>query len=163
MGGRRHLEGSMHRSLDGRVVTIQGQRIAGLGGVFRGQIWRPPEPRKYLNMDALKASRFFKPTPYLEGKLLTNASSIWPVTYDKLSLESADILVLHEAPSCHPHGFSELDDLANKMGVRAVFHGHHHELMDYSADTERMGFRTFSVPYQGVMTKHGELVWMPTP
>lgn len=157
----RNLEGSMHRSLDGRVVAIQGRRIAGLGGVFRGQIWRPPEPQRFHNMEALKASRFFKPTPYLEGKLLTNSSSIWPETYDLLSLKSADILVLHEAPSCHPHGFSELDDLANSLGASTVFHGHHHELMDYSADAERMEFEAFSVPYQGIMTVHGELLWMP--
>lgn len=158
----RNLETSTHRSLDGRVVTIQGQRIAGLGGVFRGLIWRPPEKQKYSNMDAFKASRFFKPTPYIEGKLLTHSSSIWPDTYDQLALECADILVTHEAPSCHPHGFTALDDLALSMGVTSVFHGHHHELLDYSEAADRMGFRSFSVPYRGIMTMHGELIWRPS-
>ena len=30
------------RNLHGRVVEIAGVRIAGLGGVFRGQVWSPP-------------------------------------------------------------------------------------------------------------------------
>ena len=32
------------RNLHGRVVEVAGVRIAGLGGIFRGQVWRPPEP-----------------------------------------------------------------------------------------------------------------------
>jgi predicted phosphodiesterase len=32
------------RNLHGRVVEIAGVRIAGLGGVFRGQVWMPPGP-----------------------------------------------------------------------------------------------------------------------
>ena len=36
------------RNLHNRVVEIQGQRIAGLGGVFRGQIWMPPNKPMYL-------------------------------------------------------------------------------------------------------------------
>ena len=36
-----------NKNLDGRVVEIAGVRIAGLGGIFRGQVWRPPEPRAY--------------------------------------------------------------------------------------------------------------------
>lgn len=30
------------RNIHGKVVDIQGVRIAGLGGVFRGHIWMPP-------------------------------------------------------------------------------------------------------------------------
>lgn len=30
------------RNLHGRVVEIDGLRIAGLGGIFRGQVWAPP-------------------------------------------------------------------------------------------------------------------------
>src|SRR3546814_8891455 len=36
-----HLPGSWHRCLDGRVVEIDGVRVAGLGGVFRGEVWYP--------------------------------------------------------------------------------------------------------------------------
>ena len=37
------------RNLHNRVVEIQGQRIAGLGGVFRGQIWMPPNKPMYFD------------------------------------------------------------------------------------------------------------------
>lgn len=36
------------RNLHNRVVDIQGTRIAGLGGVFRGQIWMPPNRPMFL-------------------------------------------------------------------------------------------------------------------
>lgn len=35
-----------HRNLHGRVVDIAGVRIGGLGGIFREQVWKPPEPPK---------------------------------------------------------------------------------------------------------------------
>ena len=38
-----------------------------------------------------------------------------------------DILITHEAPSCHRLGFSEIDDLAEIMGVKLIVHGHYHE------------------------------------
>ena len=38
----------------------------------------------------------------------------------------ADILVAHEAPSTHQHGFAALVDLARALRVRLVVHGHHH-------------------------------------
>ena len=156
-----NLSDSMHRNLDGRVVTIQGRRVAGLGGVFRGAVWRPPEPQNHQSMEAFKQSRFFKATAYPEGQLLKHCSSIWPATYDALALFKADILVSHEAPSCHQHGFEELDFLAQSLGVNRLFHGHHHQKMDYSNHTERMGFAAFSVPFQCIMTIDGELVWAP--
>ena len=34
------------RNLHGRVVEIAGYRVAGLGGIFRGKIWNPAEPRE---------------------------------------------------------------------------------------------------------------------
>lgn len=158
-----NLSDSMHQNLDGRVATIQGKRVAGLGGVFRGAIWRPPEPQNHLNMEAFKQSRFFKPTQYVEGQLLKHCSSIWPDTYNALTIETADILVTHEAPNCHHHGFNELDELARILGVKQLFHGHHHRITDYSMDTDRMGFEAFSVPFRGIMTIEGELIWMPRP
>lgn len=39
------LQGSMHRCIDGKVVEIDGLRVAGLGGVFRGEIWYPREEK----------------------------------------------------------------------------------------------------------------------
>jgi cytosine/adenosine deaminase-related metal-dependent hydrolase len=44
-----------------------------------------------------------------------------------LSKLRADILVTHEAPSCHPYGFAAIDALARAMGVVRSFHGHQHD------------------------------------
>jgi len=43
------------RNLHGRVVEVAGQRIAGLGGIFRGQIWAPPDMPKYASKAAYLA------------------------------------------------------------------------------------------------------------
>ena len=46
--------------------------------------------------------------------------------HETLGQLRADILVTHEAPSCHPNGFVAIDELARRMGVRLIVHGHHH-------------------------------------
>ncbi|TPQ25375.1 metallophosphoesterase family protein, partial [Cupriavidus pinatubonensis] len=58
-------------------------------------------------------------------------STIFPQTYNALSSQHADVLVSHEAPACHPHGFEAIDTLIEAMGVKRAFHGHHHESMAY--------------------------------
>ena len=156
-----NLTSSNHRNLDGRVMTIQGKRIAGLGGIFRGAIWRPPTSSAYKNIEEFKQSRHFNPTPYPQGQLLKHCSSIWPDTFDALAKEAADILVTHDAPSCHEYGFEALDSLAQCLGVKQLFHGHHHQKVDYSKHTERMGFSAFCVPFQSIMSIEGEIVWAP--
>ncbi len=37
------------------------------------------------------------------------------------------LLVIHEAPSSHRHGFEALELLAKDLGVRMVIQDHHHE------------------------------------
>ena len=37
------------RNLHGRVVEIGGVKVAGLGGVFRGEIWYPTTPESVVN------------------------------------------------------------------------------------------------------------------
>lgn len=54
-------------------------------------------------------------------------TAIFPDTYNRLAVLEADVLVTHEAPGCHRHGFEELDLLAGAMGVRWIVHGHHHQ------------------------------------
>ena len=44
------------------------------------------------------------------------------------------MLVTHEAPGGHPHGWPALDDLATSMGVKALVHGHLHQQIDYAAE-----------------------------
>src|SRR3546814_18719562 len=66
------------------------------------------------------------------GKALKHLSTIFPQGYDRLAKEKADILVVHEAPSCHPHGFEAIDLLAQVMGVKRGFHGHNHDCREDS-------------------------------
>jgi predicted phosphodiesterase len=53
-------------------------------------------------------------------------ASIFPEDHQALQRKRADILVTHEAPCSHPHGFVGIDQLAKDMRVGLVVHGHHH-------------------------------------
>ena len=37
------------------------------------------------------------------------------------------MLITHEAPSSHRHGFAAIDRLAEAAKARLIVHGHHHE------------------------------------
>lgn len=112
--------------LDGRIVTIGGARIAGLGGVFRGKVWRPGGAEHYHTR--AEWLRFNPRTAYWRGGLpLKHRSSIFPEDFDALRDERADVLVTHEAPGCHSHGFVAFDNLARRLGARFLLHGHIHE------------------------------------
>lgn len=148
------------RNLHGRVVTLpDGTRIAGLGGVFRGRVWMPPEEPLFESMRG-HGERTPTYDRWRSGPSLKHWSSIYPETVDQLATLEADVLVTHEAPSCHPSGFEVIDDLARAMRVRAVFHGHHHDRLDYGASTARLGFRAHGVGLRGVTDLDGELVVM---
>lgn len=149
---------SWHRNLDGRVVTIEGLRIGGLGGVFRSEIWHPDISRKFDSFTQFEASRHFNKTPHLAGRLLKHSSTIWPAVYDAMSLLRADVLLTHEAPSCHEHGFGVLDDLGRAMGIKVLFHGHHHRNMNYRALEGALGFRAYGVGFRCITDVHGGLL-----
>src|SRR5690606_16684136 len=83
------------------------------------------------------------PPPELKGKALTHLSSIFYETWLDLTGLQADILVCHEAPTCHPHGFAAIDALAREMAVKQVFHGHHHENHVYGR--QEGGYEAFGV------------------
>lgn len=133
------------RNLHGTVQSIAGKRIAGLGGIFRGAIWRPPEEPvtfSYQQWEQQQAAEWVNQFDEAAvrhhemvqaGKRLTHQSSIFCDDYYALVDEPADILVTHEAPACHPLGFKEIDELAVTMGVQRVIHGHHHEDLNYDA------------------------------
>ena len=55
----------------------------------------------------------------------------FPSDIEILENQQADVLICHEAPKPHPMGFQVINDLAMKMGVKLVFHGHHHENFTY--------------------------------
>jgi hypothetical protein len=175
-----NLQGSMHRNIDGKVITVDGLRVAGLGGIFRGEVWHPEidggkpthatyaEYEKHIRSNAnLKRRLTKKDLAQLQavppdrqwssavldqsrmGKLLKHHSSIFPADYERLADQKADILITHEAPSCHPHGFKEIDLLAQVMGA-TVCHGHHHDALDYSRHWDTLGIKAYGVGFCGI-------------
>ncbi|MBK1669031.1 hypothetical protein CKO28_13415 [Rhodovibrio sodomensis] len=119
------LEGG---NLNARVADLGGVRVAGLGGVFRSKIWHP--------LDGDGTVRFATRAEYLAiqkpqarwrgGMPLKQRVSIFYEDFDALAGKRADVLVTHEAPSCHPYGMGEFDDLARSLGASLIVHGHHH-------------------------------------
>jgi len=122
---RQSLFGSAwnERNFHGKVRTIAGIRIAGLGGIFRQRIWHPDQGIRFHSRSAWHEAH-----PHLRQQQRSHHhdSTIWPEEYEELAKQRADVLMLHEAPSSHWHGFEELDELAEAMGVRLIMHGHHH-------------------------------------
>ncbi|MDX8397564.1 MAG: metallophosphoesterase [Mariprofundaceae bacterium] len=112
------------RSLHGRVEQLCGVRVAGLGGIFRESIWHPDKGIEYASRKQWKLAHNLKKFTQKERK---HESTIWPEDYDKLAKQRADILVLHEAPDCHRLGLTVLSQLGERLGVRLIVHGHHHE------------------------------------
>ncbi len=146
-----------HRNLHGRVVTIAGIRLGGLGGIFRGQVWKPPEPPK--SESAKEYTRTVgRSGRWRDGLPLRHRSTIFPDVYAALAKQRADVLVPHEALSAHHHGFQALDELARSLQVRASFHGHDHVNMDYRRHWEQLGHQAFSVGFCGITALDGTVI-----
>ncbi len=148
------------RNLHGRVVEIAGVRIAGLGGVFRGEVWHPPGEIQHEAFAALERSEANRPSvkAYRNERARKHRSSIFPDEYFQLVGQRADILITHEAPSCHPHGFDAIDELARSMVVRTTFHGHHHDRPDYTSHREHLGFEAYGVGFCGITDQDGNII-----
>ncbi len=169
-----------HRNLHGRMVTIDGLRVAGLGGVFREEIWWPVPVDADSHYDSYAdyqrhseagrglAARISTKNRNEElsrqgqmsgakavGKLLKHCSSIFPSVYYDLAMQEADVLVTHEAPSCHPNGFVAIDELARSMRVQKSFHGHQHDNLDYQPKWDAMGFKAYGVGLRGIKDLNG--------
>ena len=80
------------------------------------------------------------------GVPLRHRTSIFPSDIEAIENEQADILICHEAPKPHPMGFRVINQLAEKLGVRHVFHGHHHDNVEYKTNfpykITNVGFRS---------------------
>lgn len=120
--------------IGGQVIEVGGLRIAGLGGVFKPRIWYPraDEPNAKIAPPSFNTRREFlyslKPTEHWRGGLpLWHRDSIFPEDFAHLARHRFDVLVTHEAPSCHRHGFAAIDRLAEVAAARLIVHGHHHE------------------------------------
>jgi hypothetical protein len=76
-----------------------------------------------------------RPDEHWRGGLpLWHRDTIFPEDIEALSVQTFDILVTHEAPSCHRHGSAALDALARAGGARLIVHGHHHEAYEAMLD-----------------------------
>lgn len=157
-----HLFGSAlaHRNLHGRVVEIDGKRVAGLGGVFREKIWMPPSQAKFRSQkDLLSACR--KGDLWRGGIPRKHHATIFWQEYKLLWEQQADILVTHEAPSCHRYGFKVLDELAQALGVSTAFHGHHHEQYSKRICSDRI--TVHGVGKAGVSDEYGNVLIVGKP
>lgn len=120
-----HPEGNLH----GRAVELDGARIAGLGGVFRGRVWHPrlgdEAPVWKTRADLLEHTP--KQARWRSGLPLRHRSTIFPEDLEALrGVGPVDVLVTHEAPTAHRSGFAGIDQAATACKARLVIHGHHH-------------------------------------
>ncbi|MCK4840733.1 MAG: metallophosphoesterase [Methylococcales bacterium] len=133
-----------------KVKEIAGLRIAGLGGIFLGRVWYPPRKPKWRSKQHFLGSQSGNDKSVELS--LKYQSAIWYDEWIKLKKLKADILVTHEAPRSHPHGFIAIDQLAEAMGVKQIFHGHLHE---YYSTTIRKGIKVVGVRDAGVADLSG--------
>jgi predicted phosphodiesterase len=144
------------RNIHGRVVMLpDGTRLAGLGGVFRETVWHPSSASARLGAPAYRSrTEHARVTPRQDrwqgGPPRKHLGTIYPDEVDLLASLGADVLVTHEAPTCHPCGFALLDALAQVMGVKVTVHGHHHDRLDSSAWWSEQGFKSFGVGLRGI-------------
>jgi len=151
------------RNFHGRIVEIAGFKVAGLGGVFRSKIWdprRPIEEAAFQSSDAMRRT-MKREERWRDGISRKHRSSIFPVDYQQLLRSGhSDILVTHEAPAAHPHGWQVIDELAETLGVQLVVHGHHHQNIDYHAE----GMQTAAAPFRAFGVDMGShLAWPRDP
>ena len=90
-----------------KVKEIAGLRIAGLGGIFLGRVWYPPRAPKWQSKQHYLSSLSVKHEP--EQLSLKYQSAIWYDEWVALKKLKADVLVTHEAPRSHKHGFIAID------------------------------------------------------
>lgn len=152
-----------HRNLHGRIVEIAGFKVAGLGGIFRSKIWdprRPIEEAAFQSSDAMRRT-MKREERWRDGISRKHRSSIFPADYQQLLRSGpSDILVTHEAPAAHPHGWRVIDELAEKLGVQLVVHGHHHQSIDYLAE----GMQSAAAPFRAFGVDMGShLAWPRDP
>ena len=153
-------------NIHGRVVALpNGLRIGGLAGVWRESVWHPDRSSMRQGEPAWRSRlAHARATPRQDrwdGELppRKHLSSIYPDELARLGTLRADILVSHEAPGYHPHGFTLLDELARSMQVRWTVHGHHHDALDSSRSWDKQGFASHGVALRGVSALYPDGRW----
>lgn len=116
-------------NLHGRCREVAGMKVAGLGGVFKARIWYP----RFESVPPAYSDRrdYLRDTPRRDrwrgGLPLRVRDAIFPEDVTALRNMRTDIMVSHEAPSYHLHGFVGIDAAAELCRARLIVHGHHHE------------------------------------
>jgi predicted phosphodiesterase len=120
-----HPEGN----LQGKWCQLGGRIVAGLGGVFKEKLWYPRfEDSGPRHASRAEFMRWLPKTDRWRGGLpMKIRDAVFPE--DALALQGlrVDVLVTHEAPSCHRHGFVGIDNAAHACRAQLIVHGHHHE------------------------------------
>jgi hypothetical protein len=116
-----------------RVSTIGAIRVAGLPGVFKPRVWQPNEGRPSFHTRSAFRESLRPGEAWRDGLPLFHRDTIFPEDFERLAALRCDILVTHEAPSTHAHGFAVIDALAEACGAGLIVHGHHHH--SYEART----------------------------
>lgn len=146
--------------LHGRVVELDGVRVAGLGGNFLGRVWYPPEAPRIASR---KEATHRHPNLVRRGQIHAPSlnGAIYKDELDALARQRADILVTHEAFSCHHHGWEVLDQLARDLRVVRAFHGHTHDdrTAEYALERDRLGFDAVAVNFRSIKNGLGEMVF----
>ena len=136
-----------------RVFSVGGLRFAGLPGVFKPRVWCPPDPPRFQTRAGFLAS-LRADEGWRGGLPLWHRDTIFPEDFERLGAERFDVLVTHEAPSSHEHGFGVIDGLASDCGARLVVHGHHHR--SYAAVLDNgVGVRGLGMAEVWVLPRHG--------
>lgn len=141
-------------NLHGRVANVAGIRIAGLGGVFRGQIWMPENDPHYRSAASF-VRRAGHGNLWHGGLPRRHRTSIFPSVYDNLLRQRADVLVTHEAAACHKKGFAAIDRLGTALKVKWLFHGHQHEDHVYG---RYKGMTVRGIGYRGIVDLEGNVI-----
>ena len=149
-------------NLHGRTVEIGGIHIGGLGGVFRGSVWRPDEhgeSARYLSPEAMLGT-LPKSHRWRGGLPLRHRSTIFPDVYQRLLENRADILVTHEAPECHRYGSRAIGRLAGCLYTHLIVHGHHHfdydDTLTGGIEVRGVGLRSlYRLDVETFKSKHG--------
>jgi predicted phosphodiesterase len=146
-------------ALHGQVVDLDGVKVAGLGGTFLERVWMPPKQPLFGSKSAAMNRGAFQ---LRDGQRSNPAylGAIYPIDYEQLASQRADILITHEATSCHPYGFTKLDELARSLGVVRSFHGHTHDDLteQYKTQWGALGFEAIGVNYCSIKNGLGDVI-----
>lgn len=139
-----------------KVIEVAGHRVAGLGGIFSSNTWWPKSALPAGTGTKAERLRATPPQERFEnGMPLKHRKFIYREDFDALERMQADVLVTHEAPSSHQHGFFALDELARRMGAHTIVHGHHHR--DYATNLS-CGIRVIGVGLRGLTDLQGRVL-----